>query len=473
MKKTKIICTIGPASEDKDTLKKLMEAGMNGARFNFSHGTHDEQRKKMDLVKEVRVELNLPIPIILDTKGPEIRTGDFEGGIAQLSEGEDFTICFDGRVGNERSCSVSYNELVDDVKPGDKILIDDGLIELTVDAVRDSKIHATIDNGGTVKDKKGINVPGGHVNLPSITESDKKDIIFGIEQGVDFIAASFIRTGEDVKYLRKFLDDNGGKEVGIISKIENKEGIDHIDEIIEGSDGIMVARGDMGVEIPAYDVPLVQKRIIKKCNRGGRFVITATQMLDSMMRNPRPTRAEVADVANAILDGSDTVMLSGETAAGKYPLESLEMMVSIASAVEKGIDYRGKLRKRQRDLDNTVTNAIGYATCSSAESLDAKAIITPTASGYTARVISGFRPECPIFSFTPKANVMRRLALVWGVIPYYHPQIEIMEEFMSNVMEETKKEGLLKDGDLVIVTAGLPLGIGGKTNMMRIHSVGE
>lgn len=473
MKRTKIICTIGPTSEDKETLKSLMEAGMNAARLNFSHGSHEEQKEKMDMVKELRDELDLPIPIILDTKGPEIRTGDFENDGIELKEGDKLTITTEDVIGNEKLISVTYEELPNDVSPGDRILIDDGLIELTVNKVSDNIIETTVNNGGRVGNKKGINVPGVHVNLPSITDRDKNDILLGINQGVDFIAASFIRTGEDVAYLRKFLDDNGGQGISIISKIENKEGIDHIDDIIENSDGIMVARGDMGVEIPPEDVPLIQKKIIKKCNRERKFVITATQMLDSMMRNPRPTRAEVADVANAILDGTDAVMLSGETANGKYPLESVEMMYNVAISVEKGIDFRGKLRKRRSDMEDSVTNAIGYATCSSAESLEAAAIITPTTSGYTARMMASFRPESPIFAFSTNEKVVRQLGLVWGVVPNNHEYIESADVFFDSVIDATKKKDLIKDGDVIILTAGLPLGIGGKTNMMRINTVGE
>ena len=473
MNKTKIICTIGPASEDRETLKKLMNAGMNGARFNFSHGTHEEQKEKMDMIKEVREELGLPVPIILDTKGPEIRTGNFGDGSVELKEGQKFTITTENMIGNGDVCSTTYKELPKDVKPGDKILIDDGLIELTVDKVGEYEIQTTVNNGGMIKDKRGINVPGVSVNLPAITENDKKDILFGITQNIDFIAASFIRKGKDVDYLRKFLNENDGDSVRIISKIENKEGIDNIDDIIDASDGIMVARGDMGVEIPAEDVPLTQKSIIRKCNRKGKFVITATQMLDSMIRNPRPTRAEVADVANAILDGSDVVMLSGETAAGKYPVESVEMLVNVAKSTEKGIDYDGTIKKHRASMEHSVTNAIGYATCSSAESLGAEAIIAPTTSGYTARVMSSFRPQCPVISYSTSRRVMRRLALVWGVIPYYHEYMDEADVFFANVIEEAKHEGLIKDGDLIVLTAGLPLGIGGKTNMMRIHTVGE
>ena len=473
MKKTKIICTIGPASEDRETIRKLILAGMNGARLNFSHGNHEEKKEKMDIIKELREEMDLPIPIILDTKGPEIRTGKFETGEVQLQEGNSFIITTDDVIGDVNICSASYKELPNDVNDGDKILIDDGLIELTVERVEGTRIHTIVNNGGIVKDRKSINVPGAHVNLPSITENDKEDIFFGIEQGIDFVAASFVRTGDDVRYLRNFLDENDGKEVNIISKIENKEGIDNINDIILESDGIMVARGDMGVEIPAYDVPLAQKKIIKTCNRNGKFVITATQMLDSMIRNPRPTRAEVADVANAILDGTDTVMLSGETAAGKYPVESVEITMATANAVEKGIDYRGKLIKNKRYLEDTVTNAIGYSTCSSAESLGAKAIIAPTTSGFTARVLAAFRPECPIIAFSPNHHVIRRMALVWGVIPRHHKYIKSNDEFFDSVITETKNEGLVSDGDIVLLTAGMPIGVGGKTNMMRIVTVGE
>lgn len=473
MKKTKLICTIGPASEDRALLKQLMETGMDGARLNFSHGNHEEQKEKMDLVKELRNELDLPIPIILDTKGPEIRTGDFQNGKVMLKEGSDFLVTTEDVLGTDKMCTITYKKLPKDVKIGDKILIDDGLIELTVKNVEGNEISTVVNNGGMVGSKKGINVPGVHVDLLSITESDKRDILFGISQDVDFVAASFIRSGADAAYLRKFLNENGGEQVGIISKIENKEGIDNIDDILIESDGIMVARGDMGVEIPAEDVPLIQKSIIKKCNREGRFVITATQMLDSMIRNPRPTRAEVADVANAILDGSDAVMLSGETASGKYPLEAVEMMVNVANAAEKGIDYVGKTRKRKSDMANNVTNSIGFAAVSTAESLDAAAIVAPTTSGYTARVMAKFRPECPIIAFSTSKRVVRTLNLVWGVLPYYHPHKEDADIFFASVMEESKKEGLIKDGDLLILTAGLPLGIGGTTNMMRIHTVGQ
>lgn len=473
MNKTKIICTIGPACEDKETMKKLMEAGMNGARLNFSHGNHDEQKIKMDLIKEVREELRLPIPIILDTKGPEIRTGDFKNGEAELKEGQEFRITTDNVLGDEKMCSTTYLDIAGDVSQGDRILIDDGLIELTVDRVENNEIVTVVNNGGTVKNKKGINIPGVHVNLLSITENDKKDILFGISQNVDFIAASFIRTGRDVEYLRKFLNDNAGESLRIISKIENKEGIDNIDDIIDASDGIMVARGDMGVEIPAEDVPLIQKSIIRKCNMKGKFVITATQMLDSMIRNPRPTRAEVADVANAVLDGTDAIMLSGETAAGKYPVESVEMMVNVSKSAEKGIDYDGIIKKHRARMESSLTNTIGFATCSSAESLGAAAIIAPTTSGYTARVMSSFRPQCPIISFSTSRRVMRRLSLVWGVIPYYHEYMDAADIFFANVVKESKNEGLIKDGDIIVLTAGLPLGIGGTTNMMRIMTVGE
>jgi len=473
MKKTKILCTIGPATEDRATLESLIRAGMNGARFNFSHGNHEEKKEKMDLIKELREEMKLPIPLILDTKGPEIRTGNFADGEVQLKEGSKFTITTEEILGNGSICSCTYENLPDDISTGEKILLDDGLIELTVESIDGTRINTVVNNGGTVKDKRSINIPGAHIDLPSITDTDKADILFGIEQGVDFVAASFIRSGEDVRGLREFLNINGGEEIGIISKIENKEGIENVEDIIEESDGVMVARGDMGVEIPAYDVPLAQKKIIKKCNRSGKFVITATQMLDSMIRNPRPTRAEVADVANAILDGSDTVMLSGETAAGKYPVESVIMMMRIANAVEKGIDYRGKLIKRKRYLEDTITNAIGYSTCSTAESMGASAIIAPTTSGFTAKVLAAFRPECPIIAFSSNEKVIRKMAMVWGIMPHYHDMIEAENEFFKNVIVQAKKEGYIKDGDIVVLTAGIPFGIGGKTNMMRIHVVGE
>jgi pyruvate kinase len=472
LKRTKIICTIGPASENRETLTALMNAGMNAARLNFSHGTHDEQKDKIDLIKSVREELSLPIPIILDTKGPEIRTGKFENGGIILEEGQKFFIYTDDRIGNQESCSASYEGMLSDVKIGDKVLIDDGLIQLTVTDISGDRLTTVADNGGEIKDNKGINLPGVHINLPAITDKDKKDILFGISQGIDFVAASFTRSSGDVLFLRYFLDENDGKNVKIISKIENREGVDNIASIISESDGIMVARGDLGVEIPPEEVPLIQKDIISKCNRAGKFVITATQMLDSMIHNPRPTRAEVADVANAILDGTDVVMLSGETASGNYPVEAVEMMTNVALSAEEGIDYDGKIRQFRKTLDRTVTNVTCFAACSSAEAIKASAIIVPTLKGYSAAIMSGFRPKSPIIAFSPNKEVVRQLALFWGLFPHYIEYMNDAERFFNSVIRKTRREGKIQDGDYIVLSAGLPLGQSAHTNMVRIHQVG-
>jgi pyruvate kinase len=375
MKKTKIICTVGPASEDRETLKSMMLAGMNGARLNFSHGTYEEHKKKMDLIKELRDELDLHVSLILDTKGPEIRTGQFEKGEIQLKEDQDFILTVDDVLGTDEICSVTYKGLAADVHEGARILIDDGLIGLSVKAVKGSEIYCRVDNGGPVKDHKSINVPGVRVNLPAITERDKADIEFGIEQGIDFVAASFVRKASDVREMRWLLDDRGAKHVKIIAKIENKEGVDNIEEIIEAADLIMVARGDLGVEISPEKLPLIQKKIIRLCNLAGKPVITATQMLDSMIRNPRPTRAEVTDVANAIFDGTDVIMLSGETASGKYPVETVQQMVKIAQTTESAIDYEKNLNDRGSMKNSSITNSIGHSTCISAQDLKAKAMM--------------------------------------------------------------------------------------------------
>lgn len=473
MKKTKIICTVGPACEDRETLKSMMLSGMNAARLNFSHGTHEEQKRKIDLVKELRDELSLPISIILDTKGPEIRTGQFAEKEVELFEGQKFTLTMDDIIGTNKICSVSYKGLIEDVKPGDQILIDDGLIGMTIDEIKDNSIICTVDNGGVVKDYKSINVPGVKVKLPALTDKDKEDILFGIREQVDFIAASFIRRGSDAEEIRAFLKEHSAEQIKIISKIENREGVDNILEIVAASDLIMVARGDLGVEIPAEQVPVTQKRIIKLCNLEGKPVITATQMMDSMIRNPRPTRAEVADVANAIYDGTDAVMLSGETAAGKYPLEAVNMMVDIARATEASLNYDNILREKHRVLDASITNAIGYATCTSAQGLKAKAILTPTATGHTAQVVSKFRPKAPIIAFPSNEQVARQLSLVWGVRPIVTKRAESEQDVFLNAISYAEQKGCIVKGDLIVITAGAPVGVGGMTNMLRIHVVGN
>lgn len=473
MKKTKIICTVGPACEDRNILKSMMVAGMNAARLNFSHGDHEEQKKKIDLVKELRKELNLPISIILDTKGPEIRTGQFAEPEIELFEGQKFILTMDDIIGTNKICTVSYKGLIEDVKPGDQILIDDGLIGMTIDKIEGNNIICTVDNGGIIKNYKSINVPGVTVKLPAITEKDKEDIEFGIREKIDYIAASFVRKGSDVEEMRAFLKKNGAEQIKIISKIENKEGVDNILDIVAASDIIMVARGDLGVEIPAEQVPATQKKIIKLCNLEGKPVITATQMMDSMIRNPRPTRAEVADVANAIYDGTDVIMLSGETASGKYPVEAVMMMVDIARATEASLNYDNILKEKNRVKDCSITNAIGHATCTSAQGLKATAILTPTATGHTAQIVSKFRPRAPILAFTATEQVARHLSLVWGVTPIVTKPADTEKGVFLDAINIAVEKGCIANGDLIVITAGAPVGVGGMTNMLRIHIVGN
>ncbi|MBC2582942.1 pyruvate kinase [Clostridium sp. DJ247] len=473
MKKTKIICTIGPASESKEVVSKLILAGMNASRHNFSHGDHEGNGRGIKLVKEISAELNKPIAIILDTKGPEIRTGNFEAGKVELKEGSKFTIVTGEEiVGDERACSVTYDKLHEDVKPGNIILIDDGLVGLEVETVEENKIHCVVKNTGMVGNHKGVNIPGVSIQLPALTEKDINDLKFGIEQGVDIVAASFVRKASDVLSIRKVLEENGGSDILIFSKIENQEGIDNIDEIIDLSDGIMVARGDLGVEIPTEEVPLVQKIIISKCNKAGKPVITATQMLDSMIRNPRPTRAEASDVANAIFDGTDAIMLSGETASGKYPIEAVTTMAKIAEAAEKAIAYEANLRQKSTLPVQNVPNAISLATCNTAMELNASAIIAATQSGYTATVVSKYRPECPIIAVTPYVKVARKLALNWGVFPILASKSETTDELINESIGTALETGFVKKGDLVVVAAGIPVNHTGTTNMIKVHVVG-
>ncbi len=474
MRRTKIVCTIGPASEDKELFTEMVKAGLNVARLNFSHGTHDEHKKRIEMIKEVRRELDLPIAIMLDTKGPEIRTGIFENGYAELKTGELFEITVRDILGNNCVSSVSYEGLPGDVLVGSKILIDDGLIELEVEEIKDSEsIMCRVLNGGILKNRKSINIPDVQINLPALTDEDIADIMFGIENDIDYIAASFIRKADDVNTILKVLEDNGAGDIQIISKIENRQGVDNIDEIIEASKGIMVARGDLGVEIPTEEVPMVQKMIIRKCNNQSKPVITATQMLDSMIRNPRPTRAEATDIANAILDGTDAIMLSGETAAGKYPLESIKTMVNIARITEESINYRKALEERRKLKTESVTYAVSHATCSTALDLNATAIITTTSSGYTPRMVSKFRPKAPIIAATSSEKVRRRMALLWGVYSVSTTEGHSTDEIFNKAIRKSKEAGYIKDGELIIITAGVPVGVAGSTNVMKVHIVGE
>ncbi|MBK5245966.1 MAG: pyruvate kinase [Peptostreptococcaceae bacterium] len=472
-KRTKIVATIGPACEDKETLKEMIDSGMNVARLNFSHGSHEEQKVKIETIKEVRKQLGLNIAILLDTKGPEIRTGKFYKPEILINEGQIYNLTTREMVGNEEMCSVTYKDITHDLSVGDRVLIDDGLIELETLEIIGDGVKCIVKNTGILKDNRGVNLPGVKLNLPSITEKDYGDIIFGIENEVDFIAASFVRKASDVEEIRTILKHNGGSYIRIIAKIENGEGIENIDEIIEASDGIMVARGDLGVEIPQEQVPLVQKKIIKKCNAVGKPVITATQMLDSMIRNPRPTRAEVADVANAIFDGTDAIMLSGETAVGKYPVEAVKSMSKIAITVEENIDFEEVMRRNISLRDESITNAIGHATVASSYGLKARAILAPTASGGTPMIISKFRPKAPIFATTSNEEVARRLALSWGVECLVIESADTERELFIKAIEALSKREKIRKNDVLIITAGLPVGIEGNTNMMRIHIVGR
>ncbi|MDU4698537.1 MULTISPECIES: pyruvate kinase [Paenibacillus] len=471
MRKTKIVCTIGPSSESLENIKKLIMAGMNVARLNFSHGDFEEHGNRIKTIRQASAELGKSIAILLDTKGPEIRTGKLKEEPIELVQDEFITLTTEEILGDKERISITYKELPGDVEVGSTILIDDGLIGLTVVEIQGTEIKCRIVNGGTIKSKKGVNVPGVNISLPGITEKDASDIKFGIEQGIDFIAASFVRKASDVLEIRQLLEKNNATQIQIISKIENQQGVDNLDEILEVSDGLMVARGDLGVEIPAEDVPLVQKRMIEKCNRVGKPVITATQMLDSMQRNPRPTRAEASDVANAIFDGTDAIMLSGETAAGKYPVESVLTMSRIAEKAESALEYREIFVKQSNAQQTTVTEAISQAVANSALELNAKAIITSTETGYTARMVSKYRPKAPIIAVTTEDQTLRRLALNWGVTPVKGDLASTTDEMFDKAMKGGVDSGLVKEGDLVVITAGVPLGRSGSTNLVKIGQI--
>ncbi|MBC2578080.1 pyruvate kinase [Peptostreptococcus russellii] len=469
LKKTKIVCTMGPATDSDDILRELALNGLNVCRFNFSHGSHEEHKERMDRTKRIREELNMPIAILLDTKGPEIRTGDFEEAIV-LDEGEKFVVTMDDCIGNRERCTVSYKGMINDVKVGDTILIDDGLVALKITEIKGNDIITVVENSGKVSSKKGVNLPGVVINLPAITDKDISDIKFGIEQGIDFIAASFVRKASDVLEIRKILEENGADDIQIISKIESHEGVENIDSIIQVSDGIMIARGDMGVEIPSEEVPIVQKMIIRKCNEISKPVITATQMMDSMIRNPRPTRAEVTDVANAIYDGTDAIMLSGETAAGKYPIEAVSTMNRIALRTEETLEYKiSSFGKKEI----TVTDAISHATCTTAMDLEAQAIITCTSSGYTTKQVSKFRPLAPIIAATQSDRVMRKLSLNWGTYPVKSELGQNTDEVIENSIIAARENGFVNTGDTVVVTAGVPVGKIGKTNLIKVSVIAD
>lgn len=471
MRKTKIICTMGPSTEKGDTLKKLIEAGMNVARMNFSHGDFDEHGGRLKSLRKYSKELGLPVAALLDTKGPEIRLGDFEAGRVELKEGQEFTLTARDILGTEKEVSITYKQLPKDVKPGSSILLDDGLIGLEVKEVSGDDIVCTVMNGGPVSNHKGVNVPGTDLSMDYLSEKDKADLIWGAENDVDFIAASFVREAADVIAIRELLKAHGGEKIQIIAKIENEQGVRNIDGILEAADGIMVARGDMGVEIPCEEVPVVQKNLIKKANQAGKIVVTATQMLDSMIKNPRPTRAEATDVANAIYDGTVAIMLSGETAAGAYPVEALKTMVKIAERTEKDINYRRRFFESDRKANPDVTDAICHATCTTALDLKAKAIISVTKSGRSAKMVSRYKPDCDIVACAMDEKVCRQLNLAWGVTPLLlDEQKEVFDLFDEAVAVAAKEKGLQK-GDTVVITSGVPIGMSGTTNMLKVQTV--
>ena len=457
MKKTKVVCTMGPNTNDKEMMRKLMLNGMAVARFNLSHGDHAEQKGRMDLLKQLREEEHTNTAILLDTKGPEIRTGRLKDGKkVMLETGATFTLTVDDIEGDDKKVSISYEGLVEDIDRGNTILIDDGLIGLKVVSKSTREIVCEVVNGGELGEKKGVNVPNVAVRLPAITEKDKDDIKFGVEQGIDFIAASFVRNAECVLEIKAYLKELNAPYIPIIAKIENAEGIRNIDEIIRAADGIMVARGDLGVEIPAEEVPYLQKMMIQKCNQNFKTVITATQMLDSMMRNPRPTRAEVTDVANAVYDGTDAVMLSGETAQGKYPLEALQMMVHIIENTEQHLDYDTMLEKLGAHTKSGLSTAIGYSSVLAAANLDAKCIITPSVSGATTRIVSNLRPKQDILGITPNERTLRRMSIYWGVRPLKTMKFNTTDDICNSAIELATVKQYIEPGDVVVLTAGIP-----------------
>lgn len=474
MRRTKIVCTLGPATDKGDILKNMMLAGMDVARFNFSHGDHEEQLGRFTRLKKIREELGLPIATLLDTKGPEIRLGNFKNGRVQLKAGQSFVLTARDVEGDESVSSITFKELYQDVSIGRKILLDDGKVEMQVSEIRGDDIVCKVLNEGEVSNHKGVNVPGVQLSMPYLSPQDRSDILFGVEHGFDFIAASFTRTARDILDIRELLDDNGGENIKIIAKIENQEGVDNITEILAVAGGIMVARGDMGVELDYTEIPILQKQLIKKCYNSGRPAITATQMLDSMMTNPRPTRAEITDVANAIYDGTSAIMLSGETAAGQYPVEAVQTMAAIALRTEGDISYNHRLKSRlSGDIRLSVTDAVAHATCTTAMDTGADAIITVTQSGETARMLCKYRPSTPIIACTTSDDVARQLSLSWGITPITMPYAENTDDMIDFAVEAAQNHRLVKDGDLVILTAGLPVGVSGTTNMMKAHLIGD
>ena len=477
MRKTKIICTMGPSTDKGDVMERLVREGMDVARFNFSHGPHDEQRGRIQKLRELRKKYDRPVAALLDTKGPEIRLGCFKDGKVSLEEGQIFTFTNKDIEGTNECVSITYKELYKDVQPGGHILVDDGLVDLEVQDISGKDIVCKVINAGVIGDRKGVNVPGANLKMPFISKKDHDDLLFGIQEGFDFVAASFTRTANDIREVRKILKENGGEEIQIIAKIENQQGVDNIDEIIEAADGIMIARGDMGVEIPAQEVPHIQKEIIRKCNEACKTVITATQMLDSMIRNPRPTRAEVTDVANAVYDGTDAVMLSGETAMGKYPIDALKMMVSIVEETEAYLDYSAYRRRKvtEENMKN-ISNAVCSASVSTAHDIGADYIIAPSITGFTSMMLSKWRPAARIIGMSPSTTTVRQMMLQWGVTPVWSRRAESTDELIENSLEELKSGNVINSGDLAVITAGIVTyarrhEAATATNIMRVVSV--
>lgn len=473
MRKTKIICTLGPSSQSPEVMGQLIQAGMNVARFNFSHGDHEEHQKKFETLVELRRQYNLPIAALLDTRGPEIRLKNFKGGKAMLEKGSEFTLTTEEVEGTDEIASVTYQNLPQDVKVGGTILIDDGLIGLRVTEIDGPRIHCVVENGGQVSDHKGVNIPGQDLSMPFISDQDRSDLIFGCKLGFDMVAASFTRTADDVREIRYILNNNGGERMKIIAKIESVQGVKNMEAILDEADGIMVARGDLGVEVPLEDVPVLQKKIIKACERKGKIAVTATQMLDSMIHNPRPTRAEATDVANAIYDGTTAIMLSGETANGAYPVEAVQTMSRIAERTEADIDYRTRMLRKVSSQDSLidVTSAISHAACAVAEDTGADAVITVTISGFTAQRLSGYRPGAPIIACTTNKKTACQMNLLFGVTPLIIPEEPSADLLFEAAINQAKRAGLVKSGNRVVLTAGVPLGISGNTNMIRVIEV--
>ena len=471
MRKTKIVCTLGPATDREGVLREMLEAGMNVARFNFSHGSHPEHKQRLDALKSLRAELDLPVAAMLDTKGPEVRLRSFDDGSVTLRTGQEFTLTTRDVVGDQSICSVTYADLPGDVKAGGTILLDDGLVRLTVLEATATDIRCRVENDGVMKNNKGVNVPGVRLSMPYMSQRDREDILFGVEQGFDFIAASFVRTADDVREIRRLLDE-ADSSIQIIAKIENQEGVSNLGEILSVADGIMVARGDMGVEIDFTEIPIIQKDIIAQCVAAGKPVITATQMLDSMVENPRPTRAEITDVANAIYDGTSAIMLSGETAAGKYPVEAVRTMDAIALRTEADINYAKRMHNLLGSSRLSIAAATAHAACTTAMDIGADAILTVSKSGTTARLVSRFRPGTTVIALLMDPPVQRQMALYWGVVPLTMPRASSTDELVDFAVQAAEQAGVVKQGDLVVVTAGVPVGVSGTTNMIRVRQVG-